>query len=308
MPANRSRTERWRECLVQLQQRGGSLELSLAQSSNFVGAHSPNDAPVGPDEDVSRRAQPADLIWRVRVCELTHNEIRVEMPVTLGRPLDIAKGVELVCAICIGQNRWMFRTSSLGDVTTRDLQSGHSQRLVRMGMPEKVERCSRRTAHRVATAQLNPARVEVWPLLDPSTVVPAEHANRVQIEQLEKQGTFAKDVTVAAEVLPDVGPKFFASLVNVGGGGAGLLVSRDQAPGLDRARTFWVRMDLRPFVPVPLAATVKLAHTHIDSMQNVYAGVALDFAFNPEHRAFVAEQVERYVQELLKHQASTRAA
>ncbi|MCA9278097.1 MAG: hypothetical protein H6815_04820 [Phycisphaeraceae bacterium] len=329
MPANRSRTERWRECLLQLQQRGGSLELSFAQSrapgdqpvapgedlsersqpADIINALSRReDQPVSPGDDPSKRAQPADLIWRVRVCELLEGEIRVEVPVTLGKPMDIAKGVELVCAICIGQNRWMFRTSSLGDATVRDPRSGRSQRLIRLQMPEKVERCSRRSAHRVSTAQMNPAKVEMWPLLDPTSVVAAEHANRAQILSLEKQGAFAKDVTVAAEVLPDVGPKFMGSLVNIGGGGAGFLVTRDHAHGLDRARMFWVRMDLRPYIPVPLGATVKLAHTHIDSMQNVYAGVALDFTFNAEHRGFVAEQIERYVQELLKQQASMRAA
>jgi hypothetical protein len=46
-------------------------------------------------------------------------------------------------------------------------------------------------------------------------------------------------------------------------------------------------------------------HTHLDSAQNLYAGAAFDFAFNPGHRDFVVEQVARYVDRI---QAWARSA
>ena len=45
----------------------------------------------------------------------------------------------------------------------------------------------------------------------------------------------------------------------------------------------------------PIAITARLAHTHIDSGQNLYAGMAFEFHFNPAHKQFVVEQICRYV-------------
>jgi hypothetical protein len=66
-----------------------------------------------------------------------------------------------------------------------------------------------------------------------------------------------------------------------------------------------MRIDLRPTIPAPLSLVGKIVHTHIDSAQNVYAGVAFEFAFNPQHRDFVVAQVERYINTL---QAKRKAA
>ena len=67
-------------------------------------------------------------------------------------------------------------------------------------------------------------------------------------------------------------------------------------------------MDLRPEIPAPLAVTARLAHTHIDSEQNLYAGLAFDFAFNPAHREFVLALLARYVDSLQSPQRTSAAA
>ncbi len=59
------------------------------------------------------------------------------------------------------------------------------------------------------------------PLLEPSTVIAAETANRHRILD-RKPGT-------PDDLLPEVGPAFSAKLMNIGGGGVGLLVTRDEA-------------------------------------------------------------------------------
>jgi hypothetical protein len=51
----------------------------------------------------------------------------------------------------------------------------------------------------------------------------------------------------------------------------------------------------RPTVPAPLFLTARVAHTHIDSQQNTYAGLSFDFSQDPEHKGFVVAQIARYV-------------
>ncbi|HRJ49806.1 MAG TPA: hypothetical protein PKU91_04700, partial [Phycisphaerales bacterium] len=142
---------------------------------------------------------------------------------------------------------------------------------------------------------------ECWPLRDPATAIAPEIANRTLILDLQNQdvtGIRVGDRAAAPAMLPEVGPGFTASLVNVGGGGAGLIVDRQDAPALECVRTLWIRIDLRPDIPAPIAMTARCVHTHIDSGQNTYAGLAFDFGFNPGHREFVVSQISRYVQSI----------
>jgi hypothetical protein len=158
-----------------------------------------------------------------------------------------------------------------------------------------VERCMRREFMRVSTASVRLPNVECWALLEPASVVSAETANRAQILSLRDQGKVAADRDVPDFALPIVGPRFPARLMNLGGGGLGLIVDRADAAGVDRAKILWMRVDLRPFVPAPMGITGKIAHTHIDSTQSVYTGVAFEFAFNPSHRDFVVAEVQKYI-------------
>ncbi|HEX2839443.1 MAG TPA: hypothetical protein VHN77_15105 [Phycisphaerales bacterium] len=276
MPANRSRTERWRDGLQQIMDRNGGLELSIAH----------NDAdPV--------LSQSPDLVWRVRLLGLSEHEMLVESPAAAGKNVTFQEGIPLVGVMSIGQNRWMFRTRTMtradGPSPFRTLHG------VRIAMPTTVERCMRREFMRVSTAGLRLPTVECWPLLTPTSVVAAEAANRAQINELSHRGEVTKDTEVPDFALPDVGPKFNAQLMNMGGGGLGLIVDKGEASLADRARMIWMRVDLRPTIAAPLAITGKVAHTHIDSTQSLYAGVAFEFAYNPAHRDFVVEQVQKFL-------------
>lgn len=280
MPANRSRTERWKECLEQVRDRGGALEIAI--------------------DGAESGAQNA-LIWRVRVLEVSDDKLVVEPPSAFGRSIALEKGSNLVAAITIGQNRWMFRTRSLEQATG-------GERL-RLQAPEHVERCRRRNFYRISAAQMNPAPVECWPLVDPASVVAAEVANEAMIQE-RIMDRDSKSDPESAFILPEVGPKFGARLVNIGGGGAGILIDRDEASAVDRARLFWLRIDLTPHIPAPLGITARLVHTHIDSSQSVYGGMAFDFAFNPAHRDFVVDQIARYARlaQVAQSQASDNKA
>jgi hypothetical protein len=278
MPANRSRTERFQESFRQVCDRGGCLEFSIAPR---------DDAYASPD-----------LVWRVRLLRVTETELVVERPTAAGRTLSILEGVDLIGALVIGQNRWRFRTRTLERATGQ-----HSANTIpgslRLAMPESVERCSRRENNRVHIASVNLPIVEVWSLLEPSSVVAAEEANRAAIRDAEMRPAPPGTCRLSDELaLPVVGPRFLARLMNVGGGGLGLMVDKSEASAASRAKLVWLRVHLEPVIALPLGLTAKIVHTHVDSTQNLYAGLAFEFAFHQSHRDFVIEQIERYISRL----------
>lgn len=269
--------------------RGGAIEITIAR-------------PAAASTEPSANLAGGDIVWRVRVLGLSEDEILVEQPAALGRAIDIAAGIDLVGAIAIGQNRWLFRTVHIGP---SEVQGAHPRptRCMRIRMPDHVERSSRRGI-RVDTTALHLPKVDVWPLLDPRSVVVAERYAEVALEAA-LQGEVLPDAQDGEHLLPTVGPKFSASLMNLGGGGVGIKVESENASSLGHHRVFWLRLALRPELPVPICATAKVVHTHIDSAQCTYAGLQFDFTFNPGHQRFVAEQIRRYImmQQDLQRQA-----
>jgi hypothetical protein len=266
MPAHRSRTERWLDSLWQIYERGGGIEFSVARDA----------------------ANAVDLVWRVRILAISDNDFTVESPVTLGRQVRLAPGTGVVVVLAVGQNRWMFRSHILSTTTPGPGAS------LRLAMPDAVERCARRHFLRVSMASLNPPRVECFPLLDPASGTLPELAAKALIEDLHA-GRLPLSAASHQLPLPHVGPAFSARLVNLGGGGAGLLIDHAEASPLDRHRLLWLRIDLRPCVPAPIPVTARVAHTHVNSEQNVYAGIAFDFTHNPAYRDFVVQEVLRTV-------------
>jgi hypothetical protein len=280
MPANRSRTDRWRDSLHQIAQRGGGLEFSVARQG-------PSDTP--------------DLVWRVRLLAVGNKELVLENPYAMGQMVKFEEGTQLVGVMSVGQNRWMFHTQVLGTSTPAEFPRING---LRFTAPETVERCARRDFLRISTATLNLPQVECWPLLDPTSVTPAEVANRAAILQLQS-GESAPSQHQDSILLPEVGPPFTAQLMNIGGGGLGLMIGKNEAVAAERSRLIWMRLNLTPHIAAPIAITGRVVHTHLDSAQNLYAGVAFEFAFNPAHKDFVISQVTRYVNQV---QATARRA
>ena len=157
MPASRSRTTEWRRSLEQLRAREGAIEVAVA-----------HDHPGG-DEAILGAS---DLVWRVRVLDLSESEVAIDLPFALGRAIELPVGTEIVGAIAIGQNRWMFRCKVKGAWNAR-APFPRTHRGVRLTLPDHVERCLRRST-RVDVAQMNPPKVEMWPLLEPRSAMPAE--------------------------------------------------------------------------------------------------------------------------------------
>ncbi|MBL9140578.1 MAG: flagellar brake domain-containing protein [Phycisphaerae bacterium] len=284
MPASRSRTVEWRRSLEELSEKGGSLEIAVARPE---GSEDPR------------------LLWRLRILSVTDEGLVVEAPGALGRTVQLHLGTAIEAFIVIGQNRWQFDT-----VVTKEIPAGvlPDARFgaVGLSMPESVRRCMRQFA-RVNVSMLDLPMVDMWPLLDPKSVVAAERANELRFAALPT-GALARPAgaatvaTVAATddeaLLPTVGPRFFAQLANIGGGGAGLVVEPSEAAALSRHRVFWVRLPLGEICPVPIVCTAKVVHTHIDSSQRTYAGLSFDFTFNTAHQKTVVAQVERSVRAL----------
>ncbi len=175
-------------------------------------------------------------------------------------------------------------------------------------MPDTVERCSRRSFFRISTANLNLPGVQCWPLLDPGSVAAAEAANRAEINDLLVSNSSASPLLDPERLLlPEVGPMFKASLLNLSGGGLGLMLSNKESGALSSRPYLWMRLDLRPGIPAPIAMTARVAHTHVDSGQNLYAGMAFDFSHNPSHKGFVIEMMARYIDVMQRQQRGSSA-
>ncbi|CAG0950531.1 hypothetical protein PHYC_00176 [Phycisphaerales bacterium] len=258
--------------MEQIAARGGGIEISVERGKSESGI------------------APTDLMWRVRVYSVTDDDMVVEQPGAAGRGVQIAPGTPLVGVMSVGQNRWMFHSRVLG---ASGVTGPGRLGTLKLAMPEKMERCIRREFLRISTAELRLPDVECWPLLEPASVVAAEAANRERILDLQRPLVRMRDAFVD-DLLPEVGPKFGAKLVNVGGGGVGLLVMKDEAAAATKCRLIWLRVHMKPEIPAPMAMTAKIVHTHLDSSQNLYVGAAFDFDFNPTHREFVIDQIARY--------------
>ncbi len=295
MPATRSRTDNWRRSLEQILERNGALEITLPRLFDGGGGS-------GQQDGVWR-----NLVWRVRILSLSDTEIVVEQPTAMGEPINLRDGVDLVAVMPIGQNRWMFHTRVVG--TTRVALAGGRQTTtaVRLVMPTTVERCQRRSFYRISTVGLLMPTVVCRPLLDIGTAEAAEVANRTRIQMLA-EGGLAGAVRAGERALrPEAGPEFQASLVNIGGGGAGQMVEPEEAGGLRAHRHFWLEVSLEPHVPAPIGVLGRLAHTHVDSSQKVYAGLAFEFAGGAAHKTFVTELLCRYVNDLQREQLRRRS-
>jgi hypothetical protein len=286
MPASRSRTNEWRRSLEQLRAREGAMEIAVA-----------HDHPGG-DEAILNAS---DLVWRVRVLDLASDEVAVDLPYALGRAIELPVGTEVVAAIAIGQNRWMFRAKVKGAWTPR-APFPRTHRGIRLSLPDHVERCLRRST-RVDVASITLPKVEMWPLLEPRSAMPAERASELAF-RASLRGEPVQPVS--EELLPTVGPGLKASLVNLGGGGLGVLVEASDASALSRHRMFWLRFTLGGVMPVPICATARVVHTHMDSSHRIYAGISFDFDFNPAHQRVVAEQIVQAINRLTS--AQRRAA
>lgn len=290
MPATRSRNENWRQSLQQILERNGSLEVTLPRY-------------IDGDPEGGETPPAQNVIWRVRLLAMNDAELVVEEPMALGHTFHLEDGVELVAIIAIGQNRWMFRTQNLGH-TSVSLNGRVKIGGLRLRMPVDVERCQRRNFYRVSTVGLTLARVECHPVIDPATVEVAEAASRVQIEDAGHSSVAGRIGKISPDpvAMPAVGPMVPATMMNIGGGGVGLIFEPEDRMSLESNRLYWLRLHLQPHIPAPLCVAARVRHTHIDSTQRLYAGLMFEFGSNNAHQKFVVDQLCRYVAQVQREQ------
>lgn len=276
MSAHRSKAIEWRRSLEQIRHRDGIVEIAIAHGAAGQG--------LAFDSDVNPSV--ANLVWRLRIREVGPDEFAVERPSSNGRPIDIPRGTALIGAVTFEKDRWMFRSRVLG-IWTPLTGFSASNRGIRIAMPHQVERCLRR-ATRITVAGMRLPKIEMWPLLDPSTALSCERAYETALQRV-KEGS--APIAPSDEVLPKVGAGFQATLVNIGSGGLGVLVEPEDAVALSYHRLFWVRFGLGAVMPIPIAVSARIVHTHIDAAHRVFAGVSFNFDLNPAYQSVVGDQI-----------------
>lgn len=296
MPASRSRTQNWRRTLEQVCQRNGPIEIAIPRSGGEDRRQS----------DAASSTPAVNLIWRVRLLAMTDDELLVEEPSTMGQRIEIQPNVTLVGVISLGQNRWMFRTRSLGR-THYDLNNERTVTALRLQAPTTVERCQRRAFYRVKTVGLLLPTVDASPLLNTGSVIGAETAVRTRIEMM-RNGQLAGVIGEIEPILaPEIGPTVTTRLVNLGGGGAGLVIDAEDSKIFDKHRIFWLTMSLMPHVPAPLSLVARLSHIRMDSEQRRHLGMSFIFDHNRDYQHFVIETLCRCVNDVQREQLRRRA-
>lgn len=280
VPANRSRTARWRDCLTQVLERRGGLDLTEDTGGN--GEITIRDA---------MELVPPDLIWRARLNAVSETELTTERPGTMGWRVDWSPGQRVIGGMSIGQNRWMFRTT----LTAADAEQ------IRLEMPESVERCPRRAQHRMSTYALRLPPVMLWPLGDPQTALAAQLVCRRAAESNQPLPPTTAEAPPAGV---DAGPCTPARLSNIGGGGIGIILDAQVAGRFQGSRLYFARVDLEPTLATPIDLVVRAAHTHLDSAQQMHAGLAFEFGLDSEHRAFVIDQIRRFMSAIGRQRAA----
>ncbi|MEO0511855.1 MAG: PilZ domain-containing protein [Planctomycetota bacterium] len=270
MGPNRSKTQRWRSTLKQLCERQGTIEISIE----------------GSGDDAMLR----DLVWRVRLIRVADEHLVIAAPAAARRTVQLEPGCPLVAAMAVGQNRWMFHTRVLDDPALRDGRPP----VLGLEMPTTVERCLRRAFFRISTVELKLPSVRLWPLHERASAVPVEIASRHTEESPHL-------------IQPDMGQEFEGTLLNIGGGGLGLLVPSQHAARLRQKSLIWINLDLGDGLPL-LLMTGRLSHVRLDSNGDLHSGVVFDFSMDPAHEAFIGERICAYAGSLQRRDSQNTAA
>ncbi|RMD66109.1 MAG: hypothetical protein D6824_01470 [Planctomycetota bacterium] len=298
VPAKRRRTEHWRQSLEQIRDRNGSIEITLARH-------------VRQEEPGVITTPAKSLLWRVRVLALSDEEIVVERPSMLGVEAPLSAGADLVAVMTVGQNQWMFRTRCVGQLLY-PLNAHRSVGALRLTAPERVERCQRRSFYRVSTIGLALPPVRCAQLLEISSAVPAEEACKARIHRMIDMRIAGRLMLVDTpagpemELAPALGDDCCGSLVNIGGGGVGVLFEREEPALTRKAPCYWLELDLTPTIPAPLNVAARLVHTRINSARRLYAGFAFTFDHHPSYERFVVEQLCQCVALMEREQLKRR--
>lgn len=287
MPAKRSRTLRWRDCLEEIHARGGSIDVAIAR-----------------DEEEETPSQ--QLVWRVSLLELSQDELVIEEPATLGTPIKLRDGVELIGIMSVGQNRWTFKTENIGR-TEAALNAHRTVRAYRLRMPTRVTRTQRRDYFRLGVAGLDLPSVQMWPLNDPKSVVMAERLLDDACRAVQRGETPEVPDIMNPSIRPDLGPGLSGTLLNVGGGGIGVRIPPEHSQIVNRNRVFWMQLDLPGANAIPILATAKLVHTHLQTDHSIYGGMSFDFSHNQEHKRIVVDEICRFVVQQQRLQLQRRS-
>ena len=111
-----------------------------------------------------------------------------------------------------------------------------------------------------------------------------------------------------SEAVPTaVGPPIRTLLVNLGGGGAGLMVLPQDRGTFESHGLFWLRIRLGGLGPIPIGVAARVRHRHIDSSQRLYAGMQFEFVQKIDHEAFVVDQICRYVASVQREQLARQS-
>ncbi len=184
-----------------------------------------------------------------------------------------------------GHARWAFVTSVIKAVRYQ-LNEQQTVPAIQLAGPQHPRNAQRRSFYRVSTVGAPLAPLQLWPLKDIDSCIPAEQANQARHRDPDHPPPPAR--------MPELGAHFTADLLDISGGGLsfGLSLSFDSL--FDEHEYYWMQLDL-PEVPVPLYVAGRAIRVSRDTARAyIQVGVGFVFDHHPSHRPFIEQHICRY--------------
>jgi hypothetical protein len=194
-------------------------------------------------------------------------------------------GRSLRGVIHYGHGRWAFTTAVVRAVRYR-LNDQQTVPAVQLAEPQQPRNAQRRSFYRVSTVGAPLPPLQVWPLHDVESCIPAEQANQARHRDPDNPPPPTR--------MPELGPHFTADLLDISGGGLAFGLSLTFDALFDEHEHYWMQLDL-PEVSAPLYVAGRVIRVHRDAARAyIQVGISFVFDHHPSHRQFIEQHICRY--------------
>ena len=215
---------------------------------------------------------------RTRLAAIEQGAIVVQRPSSAATRAALVPGRHVCLMFAAGPNRWTLYSRVEG-FTLRPINDHTRLACLVLQWPREVSTVQRRAFFRAATASLDLPDVHLQPLIDDASAQAADLPARAR-------------------------QPLRAQLVNISGGGLGLVVDHSAAPAANRFLDYRCTLQL-PTHDAPLELTVRHVHLRRNANETLYLGVMFVFDDLVQQR-HVADTICRFTTALQRRKLRRR--
>ncbi|MBI1368043.1 MAG: hypothetical protein GC162_05250 [Planctomycetes bacterium] len=281
MPHFTTAIPEWEQVFRRIAARSGVIELSRRKTPDAC-----EQMTIHHEADGSHQVANINT-WRVRAFDMDRAAIIVERPWSAKKSITIESDELLDVLMVEGQRRWTFQCVVLGQ-SMFALNASKKVIALRLSRPLKVHDGQRRDFFRVDTAGSPFPSVHLWHLMDIESCAEYQQYTMLRHRTPESQRQELK-----APTEPPIGEDFAAMVMDVSGGGLGMLLPRTIEWLLPTAPLLWTKITL-PDIEEPLFAVSRVAHWRDENAKLIRVGVCFHFDHFPEYKPFLTDLLSHF--------------